>query len=468
MRRLVSFGLVCLFHIGIFASVQAQVTDSNLDLGNAPVVKKSDVQSPQKNAIEIKLQALEKRLKIAEDSLKAKDAKLKVIENKLNQPAASELTNNALNQPVAENMVGPKDAPIPERIVEDPGKKIDNTMTVGGAMKMTLYDYVKGTRSTPTSSFTNSDYSGASVSELIIYFQKKLNDYLGIEFEPKFSASAGATPKQGSNIGVQKTAASSVAWSFAGLDKALVKMMLPMEYEMSVGLLLPRFSMEYGEEMAWGENFNFNKWAALGAGYMGKDTGIELYKAYTLAKIDLPTTVYLMNGLSSQTDNNRNIAWMVNLQPQYGDIKLNASYATGKWDDSAWYDYTYRTVGLLYKKYGWMLRTEYANNISASKKKLTTTNEYVTAQNKGYYLKVGYEAFPWMNVVLGYAYNDSNATNGILANDTITEDFTQNINFILCDEVKLMLEHSSSNWVRLDPWDHLKFDRSTIAIRSVF
>jgi len=338
---------------------------------------------------------------------------------------------------------------------------------VGGHIKLKLYDNIDG-RHNDVSSY---DYAGFSFSEMLLYFTQEINDQISLDLQPQFSASTGATPKFGSDIGKQKTAAKNVKADFGGWVKAVLKAALPMGYEASFGIVKPRFTMEYGAELYWEDEFNGSKFAANTYLAAMHDTGIEIYKPFELGAVSLPAYLYALNGGYQYSDNNKSPAVMVHVEPEIGRLKFTGSYFVGKWDDNDALQAARWSYGLMYSYKAFSCRGEYASG----KWDGALSNGTADVQPSGYYGKLFYRYAPWGRVMLHYNIVDNNykgllAVTGPGGERYVT--WTPGLQFTVANGSIVQVQYDIADWQQSDTGGHvtdrLQFNRLTVGWRATF
>src|SRR3989339_261319 len=105
--------------------------------------------------------------------------------------------------------------------------------TVGGHVRMTLYDYKDG----ESGGTKGHEYSGFDFKDFYVYFSSELSEKLTLDVQPMFSTETGATPKIGTPIQKTKRASNVTIPKFNGWNNAVLKMILPYGYEISAGIL---------------------------------------------------------------------------------------------------------------------------------------------------------------------------------------------------------------------------------------
>ena len=63
--------------------------------------------------------------------------------------------------------------------------------TVGGHVKLTLYDFTDGKKN----GVKGNEYAGMALTEMIIYISSELTDKISVDLQPLFNNYTGATPR---------------------------------------------------------------------------------------------------------------------------------------------------------------------------------------------------------------------------------------------------------------------------------
>lgn len=340
--------------------------------------------------------------------------------------------------------------------------------SVGGHVKLTLFDAMSGEHNTVSSS----QYSGLGFREMILYIYSELSDKVSVDLQPMFSASTGATPKFGKDIGQQKKAASAVSASFEGWAKAVVKAVLPYDLEVSVGLLRPMFTMEYGGELFWGDEYNGSKFAAnpyLGA--LEDAGGIEIYKSIEYGNITLPAYLYILNGGGAYSDNNNSPTFMLNVEPEIGALKLSGSFLYGMYNDGDTLSEMRWSAEAAYTLNKFAIRGGFAGG--NWKKSISGVDD---AKPMGYYVKAFYNVTSWARAMLHYNYVKNNYTGFFYTakgEETYTT-ITPGLQITVAPSSKIEMQYDIANWKQTGRFgvssqkDTIKFNRFTVGWRTTF
>jgi len=341
--------------------------------------------------------------------------------------------------------------------------------TIGAHVKLTIYDYKDG----KSNGVKGHEYAGMALSEMIPYFSSSLSEYLSVDLQPMFNTVTGATPKFGNAINENKyTNAEPI---FNEFRKAVLTAYLPYMMEMSIGIVKPRFTWDYGTELFWEEEINGGKFSC--NDYLGAmhETGIELYKAFEFSRFSLPAYLYLLNGgpggqKNLFNDNNNSPTVMLHLEPEIGALRLHGSLARGKWDDDGKYDMTRYSAGIAYEWFDLSARAEVAggnweNSIPA--------RAMEDATPFGYYAKVLYRLTPWAKAMIHYDYVKHNF-NGFfspLPGEEVYQTITPGLQISVAGGSMIQIQYDIADWKK---WKSdtenqtLKFGRLTVGLRATF
>jgi len=338
---------------------------------------------------------------------------------------------------------------------------------VGGHIKLVLYDDVYGQRTgtaVPDPVAKHHEYGGFILREMILYVSSELTDRVSVDLQPVFDASSGATPRFGKDIGAQKTAAKDINPEFGGWVKAVVKVALPRGYEVSAGIVKPRFTWDYGAELFWDDVINGSKFTAntsLGAMH---DAGIELYKSFEAGNYSFPAYLYVLNGAYEFSDNNRGPMVMLHTEPEFGPVRFLGSFANGRYDDAYHNSVTRWAAGFATEWRNLTFRTEYAGGLW---KDYPQGSEIIDRKPKGFYAKASYRFIPWARATIDYSVADQNWSTG----STVGEKFitvTPSLQIYASESSVIIVQYDIADWKRLDGSEKLDFNRMTLGWRTTF
>lgn len=335
--------------------------------------------------------------------------------------------------------------------------------TIGGHINLTLYDYKDG----ESDGRKGYEYTGMGLREFILYLSSEVSDKISVDIQPVFNTETGATPRFGKDLGETKKSAGTIDPKFAGWRKAVVTILLPREYELSAGMVKPRFTWEYGAELFWEDEHIGGKFAI--NDYLGAmhETGIELYKPFELGAVSLPSYLYVLNGGSNEyADNNNGPLVMLHAEPETGALKFQGSFAAGKHDDKNKHTVYRYSAGVAWEGSAFSARAEYAGG--TWEKSIEGVKDAVA---NGYYAKVFYRFTPWGRAMLHYDFadmnfNDMNYTKrGGEEYTTITPGIKINV----APSSALQIQCDIADWKRVDGSGRkLKFTRFAAGWRVTF
>ncbi len=342
---------------------------------------------------------------------------------------------------------------------------------VGGHLKLLGYDYKDG----KMNGIKGHQYTGMSMQEMILFVSAELSDKVSIDIQPQFDAKTGATPRFGQKLQETKRTAGSVFPEFSGFVKAAIKVALPRGYELTAGIVKPRFTLEYGAELFWEDQFNGSRFAispSLGAMH---ETGIEIYKPFELGMASVPAYLYIINNSSEYIDNNSSPMVMLHAEPEIGAWKFSGSLASGKYDDENKLNNTRYAVGAAYEWRDISARAEYAGGVwERSVRDIDPIANTVTISDAtpwGYYGKVFYRATPWARLMLHYDYvknnySGSRSTPGEEKYSTITPG----VQFRVMSSSFIQVQYDIADWKQTSDAgsETLKFNRFTVGWRTTF
>jgi hypothetical protein len=345
------------------------------------------------------------------------------------------------------------------------GARAEQT-TVGGHLKLTLYDRPTGTHN----SEQTSNYVGFSVRAFYIFVSHQLTDKVSIEVQPEFAASTGATPKFGSPI-AKKTDPSTIAPEFSGFNRAQMTVTLPKEYEISFGIVKPRMSWDYGAELFWEDQMNGGKFTLSDISAV-HDTGIELYKNFEAGKISLPTYVYVLNGGYEFNDNNNQPAVLATVEPELGAFKLKGSFYYGKYDKLAKLASVKYLGGVAFEKGPLAIRAEGGMGLWENRVSSMARDSSITLSDgkpKGFYAKAYYRIFPWCRAMIQYDYMSNNNSGWAPGSEKYTT-ISPALQFSVANSSTLMLQYDIADWKRVKgvKEDLIKFNRLSVGWRTTF
>ncbi len=353
---------------------------------------------------------------------------------------------------------------------------------VGGHLKLTLYDYTTGERSFVDSATFYQTAKGARTAgiafqRLTLHIVKEIKEMFSITAQPDFQAFTGATPRIGRSVGEKLNKSEP---RFNGWQKAFLRIMIPypLLIEVSGGILFPRFTMDYGAELFWEEEYNGSMFSINSALGLMHGTGIEIYRAFELGAISLPVYLYILNGSGNLFhDNNDTPEGMIHIEPEIGPLKLFGSLLYGKYDDDGEKNVVRWSGGLSLDFAAFSFRTEYAAGLWEKSMEQVVDSAFTYSDTKpwGVYFKFFYNFSSWAKAMIHYNYVKNNyAYNQIdgLPGKEIFLTITPGVQFYFMDCLSVQLQLDIGNWKReVDNFgtkDNLKFVRSFLGLRATF
>ena len=338
---------------------------------------------------------------------------------------------------------------------------------IGGHLKLVLYDDVYGQRTgtaVPDPVAKHHEYGGFLLREMILYVSSELTDRVSVDLQPEFDASSGATPKFGKDIGAQKTAAKDISGEFGGWVKAVVKVALPRGYELSAGIVKPRFTWDYGAELFWEDEVNGSKFTAntsLGAMH---DSGVELYKSFDVGNYSIPSYLYVLNGGNEFSDNNRGPMGMIHVEPEFGSLRFLGSFAEGRWDDAYSKGVMRWSAGFATEYRNLTFRTEYAGG---TWEQYPAGSDVIDRTPKGFYAKASYRFVPWARATIDYNVADQNWSGTTTVSEKYTT-ITPSLQIYAAESSVIIVQYDVANWKKSDGSEKLDFNRMTLGWRTTF
>jgi hypothetical protein len=332
---------------------------------------------------------------------------------------------------------------------------------VGGSVKMTIYDRVNQiSRTNGQPSYDVVKSYGFTFKELILSLDGKITESIGFRFDPKFTASTGASPKLGQTV----TAASSdFVFSGFGHGRAVMIFDLPWDVRMEVGQVHPIFTLEYGKELFWDDFLNGGKFACNdNAGSLHDYMGAEIYKAFQLGDLTLPVYLYIMNGNSGVIDKNNTPAGMIHIEPSFGGVTLLGSFYATRTDEkeiNAWHKWA---AGAMYTWETLSFRGEYTYS---KNEKAAGTDAAIT---EGYLLKLHYKILPWLKLIAHHesVHDRFYKTNAKIGTRYITN--SPGFDIAVSDAVALQFQCDIADWRTSDQKVTTIYTRPYLGMRVTF
>ena len=341
------------------------------------------------------------------------------------------------------------------------------SIKVGGIIKIWIYDRVNGVGkvTAPATGPGQMDLQrnvGTLFQEFDLSINAKLNDLVSFVVEPKWSASAGATPKLG-----QTTTATSTGIAANDMGHGVAEMLLnlPADVQLEAGQLRPLFSMDYGAEMFFDEEMNTGK--ATHELMVVEDFGLGANKTFNFGDLSLPTYLYVMNGPAADYafENNNQPDVMLHVEPRYGPVELYGSMLLSRYDAKE-LDADIRWLGgINFRLGGLTVRSEFSRE---KRERYISQGQDYNAE--GYYVKVFYRVLPWLQFMIHHdsALEDT-ATSKTPADPKVRYiTNTPGMEINLSDSTILQVNCDIGDWRTEDGTKTTVFTRPNVAIRASF
>ena len=349
--------------------------------------------------------------------------------------------------------------------------------TVGGHFKLTLYDYSIGER-TFTDSLNNTQKAdgarsaGISISRFTLLVMQEIKEIFTILIQPNFEVSTGATPRLGKSIGEGRSPGGP---QFTGWHKAFMRVLIPYPVllEVSGGVIFPRFTMDYGAELFFEDEYNGSIFSISSCLGEMSAAGIELYRTFELSFASIPTYIYILNGGGNMFhDNNDLPEGMIHIEPEIGPVRLFGSFLLGKYDDEG-HKNVFRWSGGGSVTLGPVeLRSEYAGG---NWEKSIGDSAYADAEPHGFYVKLFYQFASWGKLMAHYNYVKYNFTGSYRMGTSGEETYstiTPGLNINVFDCLNIQLQGDIADWQMINEErnikDRLKFSRYFLGLRATF
>ncbi len=354
--------------------------------------------------------------------------------------------------------------------------------TIGGHFKLTLYDYSIGERTFTIIDSINDSIkksqkadgarsAGMSITRFTLLISREIKEIFTLIIQPNFEVLTGATPRIGKSIGEKQSAGGP---KFTGWQKAMMRIIIPypLLVEVSGGVLFPRFTMDYGAELFFEDEYNGSKFAISSSLGEMSGTGIEIYRTFELGFASMPVYLYILNGSGNLFhDNNDTPEGMIHIEPEIGPVRLFGSFLGGLYDDDR------STVlrwsgGFAFDVGPVEFRSEYAGG--KWEKSLSDSLD-PDAKPLGFYAKLFYKFSTWGKAMVHYNYvrynymgSHINGSRGREIYSTITPGLQINV----FDCLGIQFQCDIGDWQRKDKErnieDKLKFSRYFLGLRATF
>lgn len=398
------------------------------------------------------------------DELQELKQQLNLLQKRIEELEKTQIEQVKKNEKVEASVNKIKKQPSASEVVSD---ALSKKTTVSGHFKFFLADQSSG----EVNDIDQHNSFSAGVSNLWLYFNKQLNDWVQIEVAPELVVQAAATPSLGANIRRAGSANVDIdlAWAYLALR-------LPWGFQAKAGAFFPYFSEEYASKVWWDEQYNGNNGLLTLENY--RSTGIELYRTFEFDNFSLPVYLYpFLNGDDRGiiqdkrfTDNNSAKSFLVHVSPEFfafgARFKLLASFGMGKWDDD----------GDNYSRQ-WAAGTDVAfGSFNFSGEYMSRWREDLpllgggtkNGEDEGWYIKGLYRFTPQWRAFLKYSDVDLwfPGTTSLLTDNYKT--FSTAVNYFITESSIIMPQLEYVDADRSDGSQHLKYFRYTLGWRTTF
>lgn len=186
--------------------------------------------------------------------------------------------------------------------------------------------------------------------------------------------------------------------------------------------------------------------------------GMALSKAPTSLKL-LATVMLLFS------DNNRGVAGMLHVEPEFGPLRFLGSIYTGRYDDAYSKTSTRWAAGFATEWRNLAFRTEYAGGKwedYAQSKTIT-----LDRKPKGFYANASYRFLPYMRACIDYSVADQNWSSGSRVGEKFIT-FTPGLQIYASESAVVVVQYDIADWSRLDGSEKLEFNRATLGWSVTF
>ena len=330
--------------------------------------------------LKYQMERLENKIEALEQKQQEQDEKVELV------PELSDTVDELYEQPSAQKVVS---------------KALGKLPTIGGHFKFYLADQTDG----EVNDQSQHNSFGMGISNLWLFINKTLTDWLQLNVGPEIAVLAEATPSLGGQITRSTSAEVDI-----DLDEAFLTVRLPKMFELKAGAFYPLFSEEYATKSWWHEQYNANN--GLVTLQAMQSTGLELYRNFDFASFSLPISLALLNGQSRGvvqdtrfTDNNSSKSVLLHVAPEFlimgGRLRLLGSAGTGRWDDAGEKDAYQWAAGL---EFAWSSLTVGGEYLLRWREELPLTGGGTEdGEDKGWYAKVKYNFTPKLRMVFKYS-----------------------------------------------------------------
>jgi hypothetical protein len=402
------------------------------------------------------------------DELQELKQQLNMMQKRIEELEKAQVEQGKKTDTVATSVEKIKKQPSASEVVSE---ALSKKTTVSGHFKFYLADQSDG----EVNGIDQHNSFAAGISNLWLYFNKQLNDWIQIEVAPELMVEAAATPSLGANIRRDKSADVEVdlAWAY-------LAMRLPWGFEAKAGALFPYFSEEYASKVWWDEQYNGNNGLLTLENW--RSTGIELYRnfEFDVSSLSVSLPVYLYPYLNGDdrgiiqdkrfTDNNSSKSFLLHVAPEFiaygARFKLLGSFGMGKWDDDG-DNYSRQWAAGADVAYGPVnISGEYLSRWLEDLPVLGGGTK--NGEDEGWYIKGNYRINPKWRVILKYSDVDLwfPGTNDLLTDNYKT--FGAAVNFFITESSIIMPQFEYVDADRSDGSQSLEYIRYTLGWRTTF
>lgn len=389
---------------------------------------------------------LKEQLKALQETTSALSAKIQVLEAKQEAQAKEIKKVPELAQKVSD-------------LKESSLGKLAEGLTVGGHVKLFLFDRTQGKRN-GNSQHTNLS-AGVGTHAFVLYVTKELTDWLKLDTATDFGVSASATPSIDSDL--TRAYNTTVSTTLRALN---LQALLPQGYELKMGIFNPMFSEEFSKETFWHEQYNMND----GLCYLQSwhDSGISLYKNFDFDKWSLPVYLEYLNGASQYVDNNDDKMVLLHIAPELFQTKLRllGSLATGKWDDGDNGQALFSVGGFDWKHQKFNLTSEYTYKKYGHVTTLGTAN--ADGKREGYYIRAMYTFNPTWRALVKYSHAELYKTGLVNMRSDNYDTTALGVNYFLTPSSDIIAEYQYIDGDRSDGSAKIRANRFTLGWRTTF
>lgn len=400
----------------------------------------------------------------AADELQELKQQLQMLQQRIEELEKNQVEQKKKTEKVATSVEKIKKRPSARNVVSD---ALGSRTTVSGHFKFFLADQSDG----EVNGIDQHNSFSAGVSNLWLYFNKQLNDWMQIEVAPELVVEAAATPSLGANIRRDDSADIDIdlAWAY-------LAMRLPWEFEVKAGMFFPFFSEEYASKIWWDEQYHGHNGLVTLENW--RSAGIEIYRNFEFENFSLPVYFYpYLNGDDRGivqdkrfTDNNNSKSFLLHATPEFfaygARFKLIGSFGMGKWDDDGDNDSRQWAAGAAIAYRSFNLSGEFMSRWLEDLPVLSGGTD--DGEDEGWYIKGLYRLNPKWRFLVKYSDVDLwfPGTNSLLTDNY--ETFAAGINYFITDSSIIMPQLEYVDADRSDGSESLEYFRYTLGWRTTF